>query len=158
MKYLILVSFLLIGSLNVIGAPQKEFDNTQFSENSEYNYKRIIEAAQAVQENRDALNALVASVTNISENLQRTSYELKEVRTYLESIRENPNDDELRKSVLYIAKYIEETKDMDIQSSLAAVGARLDSTQEKVNAMADKLDAEDVTNIDTDYRATIEAL
>lgn len=43
-------------------------------------------------------------------------------------------------------------------TSVCALSTKVDSLKEAVQALTDKLDAEDVANLDTDYRATVDAL
>lgn len=45
----------------------------------------------------------------------------------------------------------------DFYQCINTLSAKLDAHTDAIRALADKLDAEDVTNLDTDYRATVDA-
>jgi len=46
----------------------------------------------------------------------------------------------------------------DYIACITALAEKLDAANAAIRALTDKLDAEDVTNLDTDYRATVDAL
>jgi len=139
-KILTLVALLTTGG--VFAASQGSFDRQEFSENSEYMYDRLIELTVAVQKNKDELEALKDATRSAVLALESTSESLADTR----------------QSLKFISEYLAGVKEMDHTASINALGSRIDSAQLEIDTLADKLDAEDVTNIDTNYRATLEAL
>lgn len=67
---------------------------------------------------------------------------------------------ELREDLLALAKHIEKhlVKASDFITHGNSISERLDHIESRLMAVCDKLDSEDVANLDTDYRSTVDAM
>lgn len=66
----------------------------------------------------------------------------------------------LRQEIVDLGEILEvvHLEHRNMKEAILAGGERDDRQQDQINALADKLDDDDVLLMDTDYRATIEAL
>ena len=140
MRWFILgVLVTISGSL--ISAEKEYHSDDNSSEDAIYIMDRLVELSSSVEESREENKNLRAVVLelNDAENLARSETTIA-----------------MRESILNLTNSV-----ADLRATLdnfQAIGERLDSADAKLIALAEKLDAEDVTSIDTDYAATLGAL
>jgi hypothetical protein len=103
----------------------------------------------------DEFNSTLQNVLTMLEGKLSASEFNTTLQIIMSALDQKASMSDLISQQTYIEKNIVEAN--SINTSINIISAKLDAIINAVKAMADKLDAENVTNLDTDYRATVDA-
>lgn len=140
MKFIPIIFIALFALTSSAEEQQTSHTSTNMSENAGYLLDLLVGLNDETQKNRDTLKEIrdqLVNLTNIVTDLQEQEENYLDLANTVQSIKE---------------------VQVDVVDSLAATSDRMDSVNARVYAIANKLDADDVYLLDTDYSAIINAL
>ena len=170
-RLIVLFTLIIGGFLYAANNPHKSFSLDKFGEDAQYNQKLAVDLADSVVKNRELLNKLSDQIKDISSALERLN---SDQRLATDSLRDEfiassnlllaqkARSDFHQEAIndLYAQVEINKNRNALQESSLDAASNLISNIGDKIDAFADKIDlnAATVTNLETNYRATLDAL
>lgn len=151
-RMIAVISIMLTMVLGAIayGANNKHsfFSESKFSEDAIYSQERMVELSESVNKNLGLVKELNLKMSDLIVAVERLKSE--------NSLFINESIDKFNsiESIIAAHRAVNENH----ESHITSLGNLVYTNTAKINSISTKLDSEDVTNLDTDYRASLDAL